>query len=125
MIDENLKNCKYSKTRWMNKIKFWKAPYIFIVVLSTDGYKACLMVSGGLSQGFEIISNIDASKKWVLNTACLVAGQITVQPATLLIDKRAFVSSVKVQRVGTEDPGKYPDIGIWCTHVYVATLYYI
>lgn len=38
-------------------------PYIFIVVLSADDRKACLMVSGGLSQGFEIISNIDASEK--------------------------------------------------------------
>lgn len=40
-----------------------KNSYISIVVLSTDDCKACLMVSGGLSQGFEIISNIDASEK--------------------------------------------------------------
>lgn len=46
----------------------------------------------------------------MLNSAFLVAGQITVQPATLLIDKRASVSSAKVQAVGAEDPGKYPDI---------------
>lgn len=52
-----------------------KPLYIFIVVLSTDDHKACLMVSGGLSQGFEIISNIDASEKWMLNTVFLVAGQ--------------------------------------------------
>lgn len=52
-----------------------KNSYIFIVVLSTDDRKACLMVSGGLSQGFEIISNIDASEKWMLNTVFLVAGQ--------------------------------------------------
>lgn len=64
------------------------------------------MVSGGLSRGFEIISNIDASKKWMLNTAFLLAGQIAVQPAILIIDKRAFVSSAKVQGVGAEDPGK-------------------
>lgn len=33
----------------------------------------------------------------MLNVAFLVAGHITVQPATLIIDKRAFVSSAKVQ----------------------------
>lgn len=50
-------------------------PYILTVVLSTDDYKFRLMVSGGLSQRFETISNIDAFEKSMLKTVFLVAGQ--------------------------------------------------
>lgn len=52
-----------------------KNPYIFIIVLSSADRKACLMVSGGLSLGFEIISNIDAFGKWMFNIVYLVASQ--------------------------------------------------
>ena len=51
-----------------------KKNYIFTVVLSSADRKARLMVSGGVSQG-EIISNIDASEKWILNTIVIVADQ--------------------------------------------------
>lgn len=49
-----------------------------------------------------------------LRSECLILSflwlaKITVQPSTLLIDKRVFISSGKGQGFGAEDPGKYPD----------------
>lgn len=91
-----------------------KKPYIFIIVLSSADGKACLMVSEGLSQGFEIISNIDASEKQMLNIVFLVAGQNycsgfclqTKEPLFQVVKVRTLVLKIQ-ENILADDYGLY------------------
>lgn len=86
---------------------------------------ARLMVSGGVSQGVKSLAILMPLRSKFLIPSLLWLARTTVQPSTLLRDKRAFISSGKGQVFGVEDPEKHSSKCLWNTCVCGYFLLYL
>lgn len=83
------------------------------------------MVSGGVSQG-KVISNIDASEKWILNTIVTVAAQDYCSAVNFAWrQKEPLFQVTKVRRFLVLKIQKNILADVCGVHVYVAIFYYI